>query len=69
MRGETSHNLNTFLLITAVLPDNNPEDSEKLVYMMANRDIILPCGLTNTTHELPVMWFKDGLLVSTITSG
>ena len=55
--------------IPAVIAGNNPEDSEKRVYMMANKDVVLPCGLVNTTHELPVMWFKDGLLVSTITSG
>ena len=56
-------------IILDVVANNYPDDTEEKFYMIANKDAVLPCGLTTSTHELPVMWFKDGLLVSTITSG
>ena len=56
-------------VILDVITSADPDYSEEKLFMMNTNNVALTCDLTSTTHELPVLWFKDGLLVSTITSG
>ena len=52
-----------------ILESAGQDRTVEKMFQMTTDVLKLPCDLTSTTNELPVMWFKDDLLVSTITSG
>ena len=60
--------INVFIFLEILVSAGQDEVVEKM-FRMTSDVLKLPCDLTSKTNELPVMWFKDDLLVSTITSG